>query len=367
MKGVILAGGEGNRLRPLTHTRPKSLLPIGNRSLLAHAVTNLREAGIRDIGIVLGEMGGERIPKLVGDGSRFGVDITYIHQGEPRGIAHAVGCARGFVGEHDFLVHLGDNVLGDGVTRLIKRYVSADADACLGLKRVAQPEEFGVASVSNGTIESLVEKPDGLDSGLAVIGVYVFSARIFDVISSLEPSNRGEIEITDAIRRLLEDKWTVVSTVVDQEWIDAGTPERLIAANRLALRIGQDGPKRVDIHETATVSEDATIRGPAVVGPDVVLESDAVVGPYTTVGAECLVDRTTVTDSILLEGGKLSKARYVSESILGANATVEGSGRKTNGYHRFIVGDDSRLALASRSPSSEGESSTADVVPNRNP
>jgi len=275
MKGVLLSGGTGSRLRPITHTGPKQLVPVANKPVLEYAIEDLKEAGITEIGVILGNKGREAIQAALGDGSKYGVDITYIIQGNPLGLAHAAGCARDFVSDDDdFVMYLGDNILKAGVTDLVESFEQGDYGAGIALQEVDNPQAFGIADVDDdGNVTELIEKPDDPPTNLALIGIYVFSNDVFDVIEQLEPSWRGELEITDAIQTLLEDGHAIDSHVVHGWWKDTGKPEDILEANRLVLedtQLAQEGEVEsgatieghIDLHEMATIKEGATVRGP---------------------------------------------------------------------------------------------------------
>jgi glucose-1-phosphate thymidylyltransferase len=357
MKGVILAGGKGTRLRPITHTGPKQLVPVANRPILEYAVTDLRDAGITDIAVVLGNKGRAAIQDHLGDGSAFGVDVTYVVQGDPLGLAHAVGCAREFVGDDDFVVYLGDNILKRGISDLVTSFRRGDCAAGIALQRVDDPREFGVAEVADdGTVTGLVEKPDDPPSDLALVGIYVFSPRVFEAIAGLTPSWRGELEITDAIQSLLDAGETVDSHVVRGWWKDTGRPEDVLEANRLVLEdlspsvagtveSGADVSGRLDLAESAVVRAGAVVRGPAAIGPNTVVESGTYVGPYTSIGPDSTVRDAHVENSVVVGDAEIQTERKIVDSLVG-RGTVVGSadGRLPEG-HRLVVGEHSRLSL----------------------
>lgn len=357
MKGLILSGGRGTRLRPITHTGPKQLVPVANKPVIQYAIEGLREAGVTDIGVVLGNFGREAIQEFLGDGSRFGVDITYIVQGNPLGLAHAVGCAEEFVDGDDFVMYLGDNILNDGITDLVDNFRDGDYAAGLALQHVDNPGQFGIATVDDdGDIVSLAEKPDDPPSDLAIIGVYVFSPAIFDAVESIEPSDRGELEITDAIHYLLEQGNVIDSHVVQGWWKDTGKPEDILSANRLVLddvdasRDGtiKDGAEvvgQVDMHETAVIESGAVVRGPTSLAAGVTVESGTYVGPYTSVGECSHLENVQIGNSVVIGNSDITTDEAIVDSLLGRGTTIGSSAEMLPEGRRLVVGENSKLRL----------------------
>ena len=362
MKGLILSGGKGIRLRPLTHTSAKQLIPIANRPVLFYAIETLAEAGIDDIGIVVGDKAAE-IQRTVGDGGRFGVSITYIHQDAPRGLAHAVEIAQPFLGGRDFVVYLGDNLIRGGIDSIVKHFIAERPDALLVLAHVAEPQRFGMAEFDEGQLVRLVEKPATTASDLAVVGVYVFRSTIFEAIARIEYSARGELEITDAIQRLIDDTRRRVATHViadsvaacTETWKDTGSLDEVLAANRQVLaELGArleatiDASVRLEgsvVVERGAVLHDCVIRGPAIIGANAVVDH-ACIGPYTSVAADCVVRCAEVENSILLQGSVLDNIPgLITASLIGKHSAVRGS---TNGSreHTLLLGDHADIALS---------------------
>ena len=357
MKGIVLGGGRGTRLRPLTHTGPKQLIPVANRPVIEYAVEDLREAGVTDIAVVLGNKGREEIQAHLGDGSVLGVDITYVVQGNPLGIAHAVGCCREFVGDDDCVVYLGDNVLKQGIETLVESFETGDHVAGIALQHVENPGRFGVADVDEaGRVRTLVEKPDDPPSDLALVGVYVFSSDVFDAIDAIEPSWRDELEITDAIQWLLDNRGTIDSHVVEGWWKDTGKPEDILDANRLLLEdidpeaagtveAGAEVSGRVDLHESARIAAGAVVRGPASIAGGTVIEAGTYVGPYTSIGPDSRLSGTHIENSVVVGESTIATGERFVDSLLGRGATVESAeGRLPNG-NRLVVGENSQLEL----------------------
>ena len=357
MKGVLLSGGTGSRLRPITHTGPKQLVPVANKPVLEYAIQDLKEAGITEIGVVLGNKGREAIQERLGDGSQYGVDITYIIQGNPLGLAHAAGCARDFVGDDDFVMFLGDNILKRGIRELVESFEAGDYGAGIALQEVDTPEAFGIADVDgDGNVVELIEKPDEPPTNLALIGIYVFSNDVFDVIERLEPSWRGELEITDAIQTLLEGGHAIDSEVVDGWWKDTGKPEDILEANRLVLEdktlttegtveSGATIEGEVELHETATIEEGATVRGPVSIGEDTVIKTGTYVGPFTSVGSDSTLEAVHIENSVVIGESTLTTEGKIVDSLLGRGTEIGSAVDLLPEGRRLVVGENSQLKL----------------------
>ena len=353
MKGLILSGGKGTRLRPITHTSAKQLIPVANKPVLFYGIEAIAEAGIDEIGIIIAPETGEEIRTAVGDGSRFGVRITYIPQAEPLGLAHAVLTAEPFLGEDPFVMYLGDNLLQGGIGELVEQFRSSSPDALILLTPVADPESYGIAELDGERVVRLVEKPAQPKSDLALVGVYMFTASIHDAARSIEPSARGELEITDAIQHLVDAGMRVEPHIVRGWWKDTGRLEDMLEANRLILDNlqasveGELQESQVDgrvVVEAGAVLERSTVRGPAIIGAGAHL-IDAYVGPYTAVGEGCTIESSEVEHSILLAGSAIRGLNgRVETSLLGRNVTVVRDDRQPRAY-RFMVGDNSEIAI----------------------
>jgi len=357
MKGVLLSGGTGSRLRPITHTGPKQLVPVANKPVIEYAIEDLKAADITEIGVVLGHKGRDEIQELLGNGSKYGVDITYIVQGNPLGLAHAVGCAREFVGDSDFVVYLGDNMLRHGVLDLIESFQSGEYGAGIALQEVSNPEAFGVADVDeHGTVTGLVEKPDDPPSNLALIGMYVFSPVVFDVIERLEPSWRGELEITDAIQLLLDDGHAIDSHVVTGWWKDTGKPKDILEANRLVLEdkelntvgvieSGATTDGRIELAKSAVIEDGAVVRGPVSIAENTTIKKGVYVGPYTSIGADSTLEDIHIENSVVIGGSEITANGRIVDSLLGRNANVKSAEDLLPEGRRLIVGENSQLKL----------------------
>ena len=351
MRALVLSGGEGSRLRPLTHTNAKQLIPVAGSPILFHALDAVAQAGITEVGVVTGSTGDE-VRAAVGDGSRWGLTVTYIPQEAPLGIAHAVMTAADFVRGQPFLLYLGDNVLLEGVGRFVEEFERTRPDAQILLTRVAEPEHFGVAILEGERVVRLVEKPVTFVSDIALVGVYLFNDSILEAAASLEPSGRGEYEITEAIQWLIDHGRTVRAEMVEGYWKDTGRPEDLLEANRMMLR-GLVPAMQGDV-DASTVVEGAVVvgvgakvtgsvlRGPVVIGPGTIVDRSAL-GPDVSVEGDCRIERSDLTDSIVMASCRIADVRGITGSILGRGADISHSG--TQGVYRLIVGDQSRVEL----------------------
>jgi glucose-1-phosphate thymidylyltransferase len=352
LKGLVLSGGAGTRLRPITHTSAKQLVPVANKPVLFYGLEALRDAGVRDIGIVVGDTQAE-IEDAVGDGSALGIEVTYIRQEAPLGLAHAVLTAESFLGDSSFVMYLGDNLLRDGITGLVDRFRGGDCDAMILLTPVPDPESYGVAELEGGRVVRLVEKPTEPKSDLALVGVYMFTPAIFASAKAISPSWRNELEITDAIQHMIDRGLTVDPHKVTGWWKDTGRIDDMLEANRLILDVMEpriegdvvdstiDG--RVVIEPGARVL-DSTIRGPAIIGAGAQIEH-AYVGPYTAISRDVVIRRAEVEHSIFLEGSRIEDLdARVESSLVGRGATISRSGAKPRAY-RFMVGDSSTIGL----------------------
>ncbi|MFC4407937.1 glucose-1-phosphate thymidylyltransferase [Haloarchaeobius iranensis] len=357
MKGVLLSGGTGSRLRPITHTGPKQLVPVANKPVLEYAIEDLKEAGITEIGVILGNKGREEIQELLGDGSKYEVDITYIVQGNPLGLAHAAGCAQDFVGDDDFVMYLGDNILKSGVTELVESFEAGDYGAGIALQEVENPQAFGIADVDDqGNVTELIEKPDEPPTNLALIGMYVFSPAVFDAIDDLEPSWRGELEITDAIQALLEDDYEIDSHVVTGWWKDTGKPEDILEANRLVLEdtelntagVVEDGAEtngRIGLADSAVIKDGAVVRGPVSIAENTTVKSGTYIGPYTSIGANSTLEGIHIENSVVIGDSEITANGRIVDSLLGRKANVESAENHLPEGRRLVVGENSQLKL----------------------
>jgi glucose-1-phosphate thymidylyltransferase len=352
---LVLAAGKGTRLRPLTNTVPKHLLPVGSKPLLFHVLDYIKETGIKDIGIVVSPDSGPYIEGALGTGSGWKDQVTFILQPQALGLAHAVKAARGFLGDSPFLMLLGDNLIQEGVKAFVDEFRAADSDASILLKEVPDPRAFGVAELdSSGRVVHLVEKPKKPRSNLAVIGAYLFTAEIHKAIARTKPSWRGELEITDAIEQLLEMGKKVRSHLVHGWWLDIASNDGLIDANRIALGAfsRRDIKGEVDSQsritgrvqiEEGTKLERSIVRGPAFIGANCRIRN-SVVKPFTNVGAGTLVEDSSLERSVILENCQIVRTKHLTDSVIGRNAIVAGEGKSPEKL-RLFLGDDCKVEL----------------------
>lgn len=353
MKGLVLSGGKGTRLRPLTYTGAKQLVPLANKPVLFYVLEDLIRAGIEDIGIVVGDTA-DQIREAVGDGSAFGCAVTYLPQDHPGGLAHAVKVARSFLGDDDFVMYLGDNFIQGGISSYVEAFRASDAAAHLLLDRVPNPESFGVAEVVDGRIVSLEEKPAQPKSDLALVGIYLFRAAIHAATEAITPSWRGELEITDAIRYLLDQQAVVVPHILDGWFIDTGTMEDMLGANRLVLlelcgRI--DGEVAEDclvqgnvVVEAGAKVRNSTLRGPLIIGAESRIE-DSFIGPFTAIGPHCVIERSEIQHTIVMQRSQILDVPHrIEDSLIGCDVTVQRSPRRPHGY-KLMLGDHSKVGI----------------------
>ena len=353
LKGLILSGGRGTRLRPITHTSAKQLVPVANRPVLFYGIEAMAHAGIDEVGIIIAPETGDEIRAAAGDGAQFGVRITYIVQEEPAGLAHAVLTAEPFLGADPFVMYLGDNLLQGGIGELVATFREHAPDAMILLTPVPDPQNYGVAELRDGRVVALAEKPPEPKTDLALVGVYMFTPAIHEAARAIRPSARGELEITDAIQNLVDRGSRVEPHVVRGWWKDTGRLEDMLEANRLILdtitgRVdGELVDSRCDgrvVVEAGARLERCTVRGPAVIGAGARLV-DCYVGPYTAIGAGCTIERAEVEHSILLEGCHVSGLDgRMESSLLGRNVTI-GRGDGQPRAFRFMVGDNSEIGI----------------------
>ena len=354
MKALVLAGGAGTRLRPITHTSAKQLVPVANKPILFYGLEQIRDAGITDIGIIVGDTAAE-IQEAVGDGSALGITPTYIPQDAPLGLAHAVLTAEEFLGDEDFVMFLGDNLIEGGITHVVEAFEEHRPAAQILLKKVPDPERFGVADLNDdGSIRQLLEKPKNPPSDLALVGVYLFTPAILEAAKRIEPSGRGELEITDAIQWLIDDGQTVRASMVEGWWLDTGKKDELLDANRIVLGSMK---RQIDgtIDAESTVSGEvvlgagseiinSTVRGPVAIGPNARIV-DSYVGPFTSIAAGCELINTEVEYSVILERCTVSDIPRIEGSLLGRDVVLQKTQRRP-AAHRLMLGDHSHVEIA---------------------
>jgi glucose-1-phosphate thymidylyltransferase len=353
MKGLILSGGKGTRLRPLTHTSAKQLVPVANKPVLFYGIEAMAAAGIREVGIIIAPETGDEIRSAAGDGSRFGVSIEYIEQDAPLGLAHAVLTAEPFLGGSPFVMYLGDNLLRNGIVDLVDTFRTEQPDALILLTPVPDPQHYGVAELVDGRVARLVEKPKEPKTDLALVGVYMFTPSIFEAARAIEPSGRGELEITDAIQTLVDGGKRVDPHIVHGWWKDTGQVQDMLEANRLIL---DDLMEQVDgelvesrVEGRVVIAEGArlertTVRGPAIVGRGSRL-TDAYIGPYTAVGEDVTIEKAELEHSIVMSGSAISDLEYrIEASLIGKNVRI-GRGPALPKAYRFVVGDSADVQI----------------------
>ena len=355
MKALVLSGGRGTRLRPITHTSAKQLVPVANKPILFYAIEAICAAGISEIGIIVGETQAE-IRAACGDGSDWGCQITYIPQDEPLGLAHAVKIAEPFIGKDPFVMYLGDNLIKDGITALVDDFRAGSFDAQILLAHVRNPKQFGVAELdpTTGRVVQLEEKPAEPKTDLALVGVYMFDSAIFTAVNAIKPSARGELEITEAIQYLIDNDYAVHSHVIEGYWKDTGRLEDMLEANRIVLdglarNIEGDVDSASEIIGKVHVQRGAKIfasvvRGPAIIGENTIVR-DAYIGPFTSIYHDCLIEGSEIEHSIILEGSTVEKVGVrIEDSLIGKNVKVGRSDKKPLAY-RFMLGDNSEVSI----------------------
>jgi len=354
LKGLILSGGRGTRLRPITHTSAKQLVPVANKPILFYGLEAIVEAGIKEIGIVVGDTHQE-IRDAVGDGSRFGAQVTYIQQSAPLGLAHAVKESKPFLKDDPFVMYLGDNFLREGITGFVTEFETHRPDAQILLVPVPNPQDFGVAELKGSEVSRLEEKPKSPRSNLALVGVYMFTKSVWDAVDGIQPSKRGELEITDALQWLIDHGKTVRSHVITGWWKDTGKLEDMLEANRMAMSHWEsriDGSiDSASIVEGAVVIEKGAkivrsrLRGPLIIGPDVTIE-DSYIGPFSAIAEGVRIVRSEVEHSIVLERSVIEDVpTRIDSSLIGKDVVVTCSPDRPRAHH-IMVGDSSRVELA---------------------
>jgi glucose-1-phosphate thymidylyltransferase len=356
MKGVILHGGHGTRLRPLTHTGPKQLIPVANKPMSQYVLEDMRDSGIEEISIVVGDIMPEKVQSYYGDGREFGVKTTYIHQKQPGGIAQAVNLAENFVGDSPFVVYLGDNLLKGRIATFVKEFKDSNYDAMVLLCKVGNSKQFGVAEFDkNKKLVRLVEKPKKPPSNYALAGIYFLKPIIFKMIKALKPSWRGELEITEALQGLLDAGHKVGYKFVTGWWKDTGTVEDILEANRLILDDLKDKTEgiveekasiqgRVAIGKETVVKGGALIRGPVIIGKHTIIGQHVYIGPYTSIGNNVKIKRGEIENSIIMNDCCMEIDGKITDSLIGAGTTLATNQKSPKGY-RLVVGENSRIVL----------------------
>ncbi len=353
MKGIILHGGHGTRLRPLTHTGPKQLLPIANKPMSEYCLEAIRDCGISEIAIIIGGIGSNKVKEYYGDGSKFNVNISYIEQDEPKGIAHAINLCKNFVGNEKFLVFLGDNIIQKSITDISKRFESSNDDALVLLCEVSNPERFGIADVKENKIIKIIEKPKNPPTNLAVTGIYFLTTKIFDIFSRLKPSWRNELEITDALQMMLEEMNTVNFEMITDYWKDTGTPDDIIHANGEILKNmesyffgtkdnGSEFSGNTMIGNNSTISGNSTILGPCIIGNNCTIAKNCTIGPNVSIGDNSKLTNCNIQNSIVMENCLIDSNMKIRNSILASNSSIT---INTDDEKVLLLGEGTKISL----------------------
>ena len=354
MKGIILHGGHGTRLRPLTHTGPKQLLPIANKPMSEYCVEAIRDCGISEIAIIIGGIGSNKVKEYYGDGSKFNVKITYIEQDKPKGIAHAINLCKEFIQNEKFLVFLGDNIIQKSINDISQKFESSDYDALILLCKVENPEQFGIADVKENKIVKIMEKPKNPPTNLAVTGIYFLTPKIFDIFSRLKPSWRDELEITDALQMMLEEKNRVDFEMITDYWKDTGTPGDIIHANGEILKnmkpyfsgIKEDDAEfsgNVMVGKHSKISGSSKILGPCIIGENCTIGQNVILGPNVSIGDNSKLSDCDIQDSIVMKNCCIDSKIKIRNSILASNSKITIDGE--NDEKVFLLGEGTALSL----------------------
>ncbi len=354
MKGIILHGGHGTRLRPLTHTGPKQLLPIANKPMSQYCLESIKDGGITDIAIIIGGIGANKVKEYYGNGEEFGVKITYIEQNYPSGIAHAIKLCEDFVHNDKFLVFLGDNIIQKSIIEFTKEFEKSDAQATILLCEVDNPSRFGIADIENGQIKQIIEKPKEPPTNLAVTGIYYLTPKIFDIINRLKPSWRNELEITDALDMLLKENNKITYHMITDYWKDTGTPEDIIHANKTILenlKPNFDGDKEenviikgnVTVGKGTIIKKNSQIIGPVIIGKNCTIEENTIIGPNSSIGNNCRIAECNIENSIIMSNCEIKKKMNLRNSIISSNSSIK-SNYNENGQI-FLLGEGTKILL----------------------
>ena len=355
MKGIILHGGHGTRLRPLTHTGPKQLLPIANKPMSQYCLESMKNAGITEIAIIIGGVAPEKVQEYYGSGENFGVKITYIHQDEPKGIAHAINLCKDFVKDEKFIVFLGDNILKRSIVDFVKKFEKDNVDATILLCEVDNPSQFGIADINpDKSIKKIMEKPQKPPTNLAVTGIYFLTSKIFDIIDRLQPSRRNELEITDALQMLMEEGNKINYHNVADYWKDTGTPKDIIHANKVILDglspyfegIKEEGvlcEGKIMVGKNSIIRSGAKIKGPVIIGENCVIDSDAYIGPNTSIGDNSKISKCQIENSIIMKNCIIDCNLKISYSIIAFYSHVLENPNEMDKV--FLLGEGTKISL----------------------
>ena len=355
MKGIILHAGHGTRLRPLTHTGPKQLLPIANKPMSEYCIESLKDAGITEIAVVIGGIGSNKVKEYYNNGEKFGVKITYIEQDTPRGIAHAVGLCHDFVNNEKFVVFLGDNLINTSIDNFRKNFEDSDSEALLLLCEVENPEQFGIAYLDNDKISKMIEKPKHSESNLAITGIYFLTPKIFEKIKKLKPSWRNELEIVDALQMILDRNEKISYNIITDFWKDTGTPNDIIRANEIILNNMKHSffdTKEIDIEISNNVTiglktaikNDCKIIGPVIIGKNCIIENSATIGPNVSIGDNSKISKCTLINSIVMSHCNIDTKTSIKDSIIASNSEIF-SLKEKNSERKFLLGEGTKLSI----------------------
>ena len=353
MKGIILHGGHGTRLRPLTHTGPKQLLPIGNKPMSQYCIESLKEAEITEIAIIVGGIGAKKVREYYGDGEKLGVKISYIEQDEPKGIAHAINLCQNFIGDEKFIVFLGDNIIQKSIRNFAQKFDKSNSDASILLCKVNDPSRFGIADIKDNKIIKIIEKPKNPPTNLAVTGIYFLTPIIFDIIKRLKPSWRNELEITDALDMLLNEKYSISYKIITNYWKDTGTPDDIIHANGIILENlspyfhgKDDGTNTIEdnvmVGENSIIKNHSSLNGPIIIGKNCIIDG-ATIGSHTSIGDNSIISNCNLQDSIIMSDCKITGDIKIKNSIISYNASIISN--PINIEKTFLLGEGTKLIL----------------------
>ncbi|MBR73923.1 MAG: glucose-1-phosphate thymidylyltransferase [Dehalococcoidaceae bacterium] len=346
MKGIILHGGHGTRLRPLTHTGPKQLLPIANKPMSQYCLEAISETGITDIAIIIGGVGSNKVKEYYGNGEKFGVNITYVKQDEPKGIAHAIRLCKEFINNEKFVVFVGDNIIQKPIVNFVENFKKSNYDATVLLCEVDNPSRFGIADVENENIVKITEKPKNPKSNLAVTGIYLLTPIIFEIIDNLKPSWRNELEITDALDNLLKQNNNISFEKITDYWKDTGTPEDIIHANgEIIKRLIKYSKEQTEDHfigKKTIIEENVSINGPVIIGDNCHIYSGSSIGPNVSVGDNTHVSVSSIENSIIMKNCKINCSTEIKDSIIASNSEIKDESRSTG---VFLLGEGSKISL----------------------
>jgi glucose-1-phosphate thymidylyltransferase len=354
MKGIILHGGHGTRLRPLTHTGPKQLLPIANKPMSEYCVETLANAGIEEIAFIIGGIGSKKVKEYYGEGDKFGVKFTYIQQDSPKGIAHAISLCEDFVDNEKFVVFLGDNIIQREINDYILDFEKSDALASLLLCEVDNPSQFGIAEIENNKIIKITEKPKNPPTNLAVTGIYFLTPHIFEVIKKLKPSWRNELEIADALQILVEEDKKIIYGMITDFWKDTGTPNDIIEANKIILENMPESFKgkkednvimegKIIVGKGTIIKNGVKIFGPTIIGENCIIEGNSIIGENTSIGENSHLNHCNITNSIIMSNCIIKGELVIKNSIIASNSKITKEHNQSN--KKFILGEGTQISL----------------------